>query len=114
MRFSFSRPKKSGALEPLQLIAGYPVAQTGRHVFIGLGQEPAGAATGIVDRLADLGIHHLDHGPDDLAGSEELPAIVAFLAHLEQQALVNLGKGEDVGIVGPRRGDFVDLVQHVA
>ena len=66
------------------------------HVLEGLRQEAARAAAGVVDRLADLRVDHPHHGADDLARGEELPAVVALLAHLEQQALVDLREREDV------------------
>ena len=88
-------------------------AQARAHVLEGLGEEAAGAAAGVVDRLADLRVDDPDHRPDDLARREELAAVVALLAHLEQQALVDLREREDVGRVDGLEVDLVHLVQHV-
>ena len=68
-------------------------------VFEGLGEEAAGAAAGIVDRLAGLRIDDADDGADHLARREELAAVVALVAHLEEQSLVDLAEGEHVGRV---------------
>src|SRR5690606_16091948 len=67
-----------------------------RNVLVRLREETARAAARIVNRLARLGVDDLDHGADDLARGEKLPAVVALLAHLEQQPLVNLREREDV------------------
>ena len=66
-------------------------------MLVGLGQEAAGAAAGVIDGFADLGVNHLDHGPDDHPGGEELAAVVSLLPHFQQQPLIDLGEGENVG-----------------
>ena len=82
-------------------------------MLVCLGEEAAGAAAGVVDRLAELGGHGLDHGADDLARGEELAAVVILLPHAQEQALVGLGQQEDVSGVGGLVADAVDGVEDV-
>jgi len=104
---------EGAVLECFNLIARRVLAQGAAHELISLGQETARAAAGIADRLAHLRGHGLHDGADDLPRGEELPAVVALLAHLEQQSLVNLAQGEDVRVIHRVEADLVDLVQRV-
>ena len=88
------------------------VPGTGR-VLVSLGKEAARTATGVVHRLAHLGIDDTDHRPDDLARSEELAAVVPLLAHLEQEPLVHLGEWEDVRRVHVLIAEAVDPVEDI-
>ena len=99
--------------ERLELLGCGRASQLPAHELVALGKEPAGAAARVVNGLADLGRNDLDHGADDFARREELAAVVALLAHLQQQALVNLGEGEDVGRVHVVGADVVHLVEDV-
>lgn len=47
-------------------------------------------------------------------GVKKLPAVVALLPHLEEQALIDLGERENVRVVHARGGEFMHLVEHVA
>ena len=96
-----------------QLLGGRGVAQAQPHVVEGLGQEAAGAAARVVDRLAHPRVDHPDHRADHLAGREELAAVVVLLAHLQEQALVGLAQHEEVGLVHRLHADLVDAVQDV-
>ena len=82
-------------------------------MLVGLGEEAAGAAARVVDRLAQLGGHGLHHGADDLPRGEELAAVVVLLPHAQQQALVGLGQQEDVSGIGGLVADAVDGVEDV-
>ena len=66
----------------------------------GLGEKTAGATAGVVDRLAGLRIDPAHHGADYLAWGEELPAVIALVAHLQEQALIDLGQREHMRVVG--------------
>jgi len=76
-------------------------------------RKPPRAATRVVDGLADARVDDAHHGADDLARREELAAVVALLAHLEQQAFVDLREREDVGRGDHGVIDLVDLVDDV-
>ncbi len=84
------------------------VARAG-HLLVGLREEAAGAAAGVVDGLADAGVDDADHGADELARREELAAVAALLAHLEQQAFGDLREGEDMRGVDHRVVDLVEI-----
>ena len=105
-------PERLLAQDP-QLLGGRAVAQARPHVVERLGQEAAGAAARVVDRLADPRIDRPDHRPDHLARREELAAVVVLLAHLQEQALVGLAQREEVGLVDGLHADLVDAVQDV-
>jgi hypothetical protein len=78
-----------------------------------LRQKSARAAAGVVNRLADARVNDLDHDADDFAGREELPAVVALLAHFQQQPFVDLREGKNVGRVHRLRADVVNFVENV-
>ena len=100
--------------EGFEVVGGLDIFVVGAcHVFVGLGEEAAGAAACVVDGFADFGVEGLDHGADDDAGGEELAAVVAFFAHFEQEAFVDLGEGVDVGVVYGLAADVVDEVEDV-
>ena len=46
-------------------------------------------------------------------GVKNCPPVVPLLAHLQEQPFIDLGKGEDVGVVVGAEADVVDLVQHI-
>src|SRR3989454_5296317 len=79
---------EGAALEGFELLRrrDLRVPGTGR-VLVSLGKEAARTATGVVHRLAHLGIDDTDHRPDDLARSEELDSGLPLLAHLGQEPL---------------------------
>jgi hypothetical protein len=89
------------------------VAKARVDVVIALRQEAPCPAAGIVDGLAEFGINGLDDGTDDLARGEELAAVVAFLAHAQQQSLVDLREGKDVLRIHAVQADGVHAVEHV-
>jgi hypothetical protein len=78
-----------------------------------LGEETACAAAGIVDGFIDFRIDGLNHGFDDLARREELSAIVALFAHLQEQSFVHLREREDVRRVHSLGGELIHLVEHI-
>ncbi len=104
-------------LEDGQLLSGSVVPHPLPNVLKTLGQKAAGAAAGVVHGLANARVYHLYHRFDYLARREELPAVVALLAHLEQQSFVDLREREDM-----RRIDclvrelmhFIEYVEEVA
>ena len=106
-------PVEGGGAQLLQLAGGGGPAQLLPHMLVGLGEEAAGAAARVVDRLAQLGGHGLYHGADDLPRGEELTTVVVLLPHAQQQALVGLGQQEDVSGVGGLVADAVDGVEDV-
>ena len=108
----FTAVERSGC-EALQVIGGGVVSKVAADVLVGLSEEAAGAATGVVDGLAHPGAHDADHGADDLARGEELTAVVVPFAHAEQEAFVGLGEGEDVTVVDGADLDRVDAVEDV-
>ena len=55
----------------------------------------------------------MHHRADHLARREELAAVVVLLAHLQQQALVDLREREEVRVVDMVDADLVDLVEDV-
>ena len=76
-----------GPAQPFQFVGGRLVAELLFHVFVGLDEEASGAARGgrpspTVRTTARI----------DLAGREELSAVVVLLAHLQEQPLVCLGE----------------------
>ena len=84
-----------------------------RHVLVALSKKSTCAAAWIVNRFSHNWIDCPDHNPDDLAGCEELAAVVSLLAHFEQQALVNLGEREDMRLVNRVQMNLMHHVQHV-
>ena len=105
---------------PERLLAKLPQQLRGRvgaeplaHMLECLGEEAAGAAAGVVDRLADRRVDGAHHRPDDFARREELTAVVVLLAHLEQQALVGLAQGEEMCLVDRVDADLVDSIEDV-
>ena len=100
-------------LQGLQLRASDLLADYVPHVFKTLRQKAACAAAGVIDRLANLRVHDVDHRADDFARREELAAVVSLFAHFQQQTLIHLGKRENVRGVHRLVAQFVDLVQHV-
>ena len=81
----------------------------GEDVFDGIDEEAAGAAGGVVDRVAEVGIHHFDHHGADLARRAEL-TVQGRLAKVGQQVL------EDVALdvrAELSKLDAVDLVDHL-
>ena len=53
-------------------------------MLVGLGEEATGSSGRVVDGFTNFGVNDLDDGADDLTWSEELSAVVVFLAHLEE------------------------------
>ena len=82
------------------------------HVLVGFHQEAAGARGRVVDHLADLGVHPLDHEAHHGAGGVELAVGAGRVAHLAQHALIQVRQGVDV--VADVKVDAVDQVDHVA
>lgn len=64
-------------------------------------------------RLARLRRDDLHHRPNDFPRREKLAAMIALLAHLEEQAFIDFGERKDVRRVHRRRADFMNPVQHV-
>jgi hypothetical protein len=60
------------------------------EVFIRLAQESRGADRAIVDALADAGLHDLDDGADERAGSVILAAVASGVAHVPDLGFVEL------------------------
>ena len=52
-------------------------------MVVGRHQKPGRAGGGVVDRLADLRIHHLHNCADDVPGGSELPELARLLDLLE-------------------------------
>ena len=88
-------------------------------------QEAAGAAGGVVDRLAGPGVHHVDDGLDERPRREVLPrAGLDVLGVLLQQPFVDLGLDVDAGAAPvfavderhqpPQLGRVLDLVLGLA
>ncbi len=75
--------------------------------------EQACTTRRIKDHFTDSWVNDLDHRSDNLARREELSAIVAFLTHLEQQALKDLGERENACCVYGLLADFMYFIQHV-
>ena len=77
---------------------GARVAAVSLHVVDCSEQHAAGAASGVVDRLALLGIEDLGHHPHHAAGGVELASLVAAgdVGELANEILV--GIAEDVGV----------------
>jgi len=88
-------------------------AEMAADVLHRLSEEAAGATTGIIDRLAGFGIDRSDDGADDLARGKELAAIIALLAHAQQQSLVGLREDKHMLLVSAGRIDLVNPVEHV-
>ena len=89
-RFSFSRPKKVSCLSvSISVLAG-ELPEIAGDVLVGDGEKAAGAAAGIVNLVAQLGLEGVHHRADDFARSEELAAVGVLLAHLEQQIFIHL------------------------
>ena len=63
-------------------------------------QHAAGAAGGVVDRLAILGIEDFDHHPHHTTGGVELTSLVAAVNVGELTNEVLIGVTEDVGFNG--------------
>lgn len=72
------------------IIGSRIIAKGSVHMLKALGQKAACATGRIIDRLANCGINYFHHGADDFARGEELPTIIALLAHLEQQTFIDL------------------------
>jgi hypothetical protein len=100
-------------LEPLDGRSRRRVPEPAGHVPISLCQKSAGPAAGVVDGLPGLGVQGADHGPDDLPWGKELAAVGVLLAHLEQQVLIDLGEGEEMGVVDMADAQPVHPVQDV-
>jgi len=65
----FSPGRRTCAPEPC---GGRRAALVGGHPQVRLSEEAAGAASGVIDGLADLGVGQADHETDDGARGEEL------------------------------------------
>ena len=76
----------------------------------GAGEEAAGAAGRVEDRLAELGVDHVDHELGDGARRVELAGVAGALQVLED-LLVDVA--EEVAVVGAVEVDLVDLVDHL-
>jgi len=84
-------------LERFELVGRLDLFVVGSgHVLERLRQKAARAAAGIVNGLFHAGIDYLHHRLDDLARREKLAAVVSLLAHLQEQPLIDLRKGEDM------------------
>ena len=70
--------------------------------LIGGDQEAGGAGGRVVDRLADLGVDHLDNGPDDVPRRAEL-AQFAGLFDLPQHMLEQIALGVGVRLIEAQR-----------
>jgi hypothetical protein len=106
-------PVKGAPLQGLDLLARCRGAEPVAHELVALRQETSGSAGRVVDRLADGWCDRANHGPDDFARREELAAVVALLAHLEEESLVDLREGKDVCGIDGLGADLVDLVEDV-
>ena len=113
-RVVFLPPKERPAFQDVQLRAGNNPARAVPHKFKALRQKSAGAATGIIDRLANLRRGYANHDADNFARRKELPAVVALLAHFQEQPFIDLGEREYVRRVHRVIAQGVNLVQHVA
>ena len=76
-------------------------------------RKPPVAAAGVVHGLANTRVYHLHHCLDYLARREELPAIIALLAHLEQQPFVDLREREDVRRIDRLVRELMHFVEHI-
>lgn len=85
------------------------------HVFEGFAQEAGGAHRRVVDRLSDLGVHHLHNGADQGPGRVVLTAVTAGVAHaldlflIEHRELVLLGLGAEAQTID-HIDDFAQVV----
>ena len=81
-------------------------------MLVGGDQKAGGAGGGVIDRLADLRIHQIDDGADDVARRAEL-AEFAGLLDLAQHMLEQIALGVGVGLFQPQLVDQRhDLGQH--
>src|SRR5205085_11420847 len=83
------------------------------HVIEGLREKAASTSRRVEDCFAYLRINDSDHRADNLARREELAAVVALLAHFQEQPLEDLRKREDVRCVYVLLADFMHLVEYV-
>jgi len=85
------------------------------HEFEGFAQEAGGAHRRVVDRLADLGVHHLHNGADQRPGRVVLTTVAAGVAHaldlflIEHRELVLLGLGAEAQTID-HIDDFAQVV----
>ena len=108
-------PAEEGVvLQRVDVRAGRCVAQIAGDVLIGNGEKAAGAAAGIIDRVAQFRLDRVHHRADHLARSEELPAVGVLLTHLEQQIFIHLRQGEEMRVIHVVDADLIHLVENVA
>src|SRR5262245_1988246 len=82
-------------------------------MFKSLSKESPCSTRRVVDRLADLWVDRFDHNANDLTRSEELPTIISFLSHLEEQPLIDLRQRKDVCGVNRLIFDLIYFVENV-
>jgi len=99
-----------GALEGLLVGGGVDVAVS--DVLDGTGEEAAGAAGGVEEGLAELGVDLLDHEAGDGAGGVELAGVAGAL-EVAEDLLVEVAEEVAVGALVEVDGP-VDLVDHLA
>ncbi len=90
------------------------MAEVAGDVLVGDSEESAGAAAGVIDRVAQFRLDRVDHRPDDLARGEELSTVGVLLTHLEQEVLIHLREREKMRVVHMINADLVHLVQNIA
>jgi hypothetical protein len=83
------------------------------HVLGGFGEKAARSATWVANGVAQARIHRAHHGANQFPWGVELPAIGVLLAHLQQQALVNLREHELMLRVGAGELQGMDAIEHV-
>jgi hypothetical protein len=82
------------------------------EVVEGFAQEAGRAAGAVVDALADLRVHHLDHGADQRARRVVLAAVAPGVAHVLDLGFVQV---RQLVLLGLRaEAQLVDQVDHVA
>ncbi len=87
------------------------MAEVAGDVLVGDSEESAGAAAGVIDRVAQFRLDRVDHRPDDLARGEELSTVGVLLTHLEQEVLIHLREREKMRVVHMINADLVHLVK---
>ena len=109
-------PAVEGLLLQLLVVVGVAIGglQGPLDELVGLGQEATGSTAGVVDGFTDPRGEDLDDDTGHHPGGEELAAVIVLLPHLQQQALIDLRQGEDVGLIDPVLAQRIDLVEHVA
>jgi hypothetical protein len=84
----------------------------GASVVEGFAQEARRAAGAVVDALADLRFHHLDHGADQRARGVVLAAVAPGVAHVLDLGFVEV---RELVLLGLRaEAQFVDVVDDLA